>query len=143
MKMPKTLTEALAVVHANELHKMDTSSPPWENMSDRRRRANVAAMHSVVQVLDLFNISINIDAEGVLRTVRTPAAKNDTRKPARGPVPSPGPRVDYKDGLKMDAAQARFLGFTGDMCTACGGMQMTRNGSCLKCMACGTTTGCS
>ncbi len=35
------------------------------------------------------------------------------------------------------------LGFTGDSCENCGAMQMVRNGSCLKCMACGCTTGCS
>jgi ribonucleoside-diphosphate reductase alpha chain len=34
-------------------------------------------------------------------------------------------------------------GFTGDSCESCGCMQMVRNGSCLKCMACGGTTGCS
>tara|TARA_B100000614_G_C14316683_1_gene398572 strand:- start:88 stop:678 length:591 start_codon:yes stop_codon:yes gene_type:complete len=38
---------------------------------------------------------------------------------------------------------ARALGFTGDICTNCGGSQMVRNGTCLKCNECGETTGCS
>jgi ribonucleoside-diphosphate reductase alpha chain len=39
--------------------------------------------------------------------------------------------------------QAREAGFTGDICTDCGGSQMVRNGTCLKCNSCGATTGCS
>ena len=38
---------------------------------------------------------------------------------------------------------ARENGFTGDICTDCGSSQMVRNGTCLKCNACGSTTGCS
>ena len=43
----------------------------------------------------------------------------------------------------MDAATAQSLGFEGDPCTDCGQLMMVRNGTCLKCMACGTTSGCS
>jgi len=39
--------------------------------------------------------------------------------------------------------QARQSGFEGDPCPECGQLMMVRNGTCLKCMACGTTTGCS
>jgi ribonucleoside-diphosphate reductase alpha chain len=38
---------------------------------------------------------------------------------------------------------ARERGFTGDICNDCGGSQMVRNGTCLKCNSCGATTGCS
>ncbi len=38
---------------------------------------------------------------------------------------------------------ARAQGFTGDACTSCGSMKMKRNGSCMVCIECGTTTGCS
>ena len=34
-------------------------------------------------------------------------------------------------------------GFEGDVCDNCQAMMMVRNGSCLKCTSCGTTTGCS
>lgn len=39
--------------------------------------------------------------------------------------------------------RARDMGFTGDICTTCGGMNLKRNGSCNVCTDCGTTTGCS
>ena len=41
------------------------------------------------------------------------------------------------------AEQARIGGFTGDMCPECGNFMMVQNGACLKCTACGATTGCS
>lgn len=34
-------------------------------------------------------------------------------------------------------------GYTGDICPECQSITMVRNGTCLKCMTCGSTTGCS
>ncbi|MDG5766367.1 vitamin B12-dependent ribonucleotide reductase [Balneolales bacterium ANBcel1] len=39
--------------------------------------------------------------------------------------------------------RAREMGFTGDICSDCGSLTMVRNGTCLKCTTCGSTTGCS
>ena len=39
--------------------------------------------------------------------------------------------------------EARMKGYTGDICPQCGQSTMVRNGTCLKCVTCGTTTGCS
>ena len=39
--------------------------------------------------------------------------------------------------------EARMKGFEGDPCPDCGAMTLVRNGSCLKCNSCGSTTGCS
>jgi ribonucleoside-diphosphate reductase alpha chain len=38
---------------------------------------------------------------------------------------------------------ARLKGYEGDPCGDCGQFTMVRNGTCLKCITCGTTTGCS
>ncbi len=51
--------------------------------------------------------------------------------------------LDVVDGASMMRQQAREAGFTGDICDDCGGSQMVRNGTCLKCNSCGATTGCS
>ena len=40
-------------------------------------------------------------------------------------------------------AEAQMKGYTGDQCTECHNFTMVRNGTCLKCDTCGTTTGCS
>ncbi len=39
--------------------------------------------------------------------------------------------------------QARLKGYAGDACGDCGNFTLLRNGTCLKCDTCGTTTGCS
>jgi len=39
--------------------------------------------------------------------------------------------------------QARIKGYEGDPCTECGQFTMVRNGTCLKCISCGATSGCS
>ena len=39
--------------------------------------------------------------------------------------------------------QARLKGYEGEACGDCGQFTMVRNGTCLKCVTCGTTTGCS
>ena len=49
-------------------------------------------------------------------------------------------------GTNSRAAQAhmaRLKGYVGDSCTVCGNFTLVRNGTCLKCDTCGSTTGCS
>ncbi len=48
-----------------------------------------------------------------------------------------------EDDAESDYDRAKQLGYTGDSCSECGSMTMIRNGTCLKCMTCGSTTGCS
>jgi len=45
--------------------------------------------------------------------------------------------------LMSASEQARLKGYEGDPCGDCGQFTMVRNGTCLKCITCGTTTGCS
>jgi len=39
--------------------------------------------------------------------------------------------------------EARIKGYEGDACTECGNFTLVRNGTCLKCDTCGSTSGCS
>jgi ribonucleoside-diphosphate reductase alpha chain len=39
--------------------------------------------------------------------------------------------------------EARLKGYEGDPCDECGQLMMVRNGTCLKCLNCGATSGCS
>ena len=48
-----------------------------------------------------------------------------------------------KSGHENDYKKAKQLGYTGDACVECGSMTMVRNGTCLKCITCGSTSGCS
>ena len=39
--------------------------------------------------------------------------------------------------------EALMKGYQGDACGECGNFTLVRNGTCLKCDTCGSTTGCS
>jgi ribonucleoside-diphosphate reductase alpha chain len=38
---------------------------------------------------------------------------------------------------------ARIRGYEGEACPECANFTLVRNGTCLKCDTCGSTTGCS
>lgn len=46
-------------------------------------------------------------------------------------------------GRANQVAEARMKGYEGDNCPECGNFTLVRNGTCLKCDSCGSTTGCS
>jgi ribonucleoside-diphosphate reductase alpha chain len=46
-------------------------------------------------------------------------------------------------GVAERRKQARMKGYVGEACPECGNFTMVRNGTCLKCDTCGSTTGCS
>ncbi|MDR3668734.1 MAG: vitamin B12-dependent ribonucleotide reductase [Ignavibacteriaceae bacterium] len=48
-----------------------------------------------------------------------------------------------KDSTYTKVKQAIEKGYTGDICLECQSLTMVRNGTCLKCMTCGSTSGCS
>ena len=49
----------------------------------------------------------------------------------------------FETGIQNEIKIARMKGFGGDMCGECGLFTMVRNGTCLKCITCGATSGCS
>ena len=52
-------------------------------------------------------------------------------------------RPSEKSDITNKVRQAIERGYTGDICIECQSMTMVRNGTCLKCMTCGSTSGCS
>jgi ribonucleoside-diphosphate reductase alpha chain len=49
-----------------------------------------------------------------------------------------------KENLAADrVAEAKVKGYEGESCRECGNFTLVRNGTCLKCDTCGSTSGCS
>jgi ribonucleoside-diphosphate reductase alpha chain len=48
-----------------------------------------------------------------------------------------------RDGHAALVRDAKAQGYEGESCPECGALTMVRNGTCLKCMTCGGTSGCS
>lgn len=62
-------------------------------------------------------------------------AERQTREPEATPLQAQRPKDDSK--------KAKMKGYEGDPCPVCGNLTLVRNGTCLKCETCGSTTGCS
>ena len=48
-----------------------------------------------------------------------------------------------RDATVQKILDAKSLGYEGDPCDECGAMTLVRNGACMKCLSCGSTSGCS
>ena len=68
------------------------------------------------------------------------AGGNDS---AGSPKPQPVPVGAVSNEAAEAWNMARMQGYEGDPCPVCGHLTMVRNGTCLKCLTCGSTTGCS
>jgi ribonucleoside-diphosphate reductase alpha chain len=85
--------------------------------------------------LDLSEIRAGVEA-----TLSTVSAQVAQLERAMG---APASIVTPKGNRAARAAEARMKGFEGDSCGACGNFTLVRNGTCMKCNTCGSTTGCS
>ncbi len=56
---------------------------------------------------------------------------------------SKGQHPDKLDDIAEKIRIAKMKGYEGDACPTCGNFTMVRNGTCLKCETCGSTSGCS
>ncbi|MEM6667458.1 MAG: vitamin B12-dependent ribonucleotide reductase, partial [Pseudomonadota bacterium] len=62
------------------------------------------------------------------------------------PTPAPETKavaVPAEKSNAQRAAEARIRGYEGEDCPECGNFTLVRNGTCMKCDTCGSTTGCS
>jgi len=62
---------------------------------------------------------------------------------ATQPVTGNGRHGKGRNGHADPVRVARLKGYEGDPCPVCGNFTLLRNGTCLKCETCGSTTGCS
>jgi ribonucleoside-diphosphate reductase alpha chain len=62
---------------------------------------------------------------------------------AQIPFARPDARSDARATTAARRAEAKAKGYEGEMCSECMNFTLVRNGTCLKCDTCGSTTGCS
>ena len=63
--------------------------------------------------------------------------------PAQALENLPWQKPDAKAVAAERRAEAKARGYEGEMCGECGNFTLVRNGTCMKCDTCGSTTGCS
>ncbi len=138
---------------------------------DRHDLAHVVDAHSETSRSDAINGGKNLDGEAAVIPIahdtieekadreedtlspQAPAtASADAITEARPKTKTPQTvhaEAEHTNGhmngnVKAKLAEiARIQGFEGDACAECGSFTMVRNGTCLKCARCGSTSGCS
>jgi ribonucleoside-diphosphate reductase alpha chain len=82
------------------------------------------------------------DEEGGEPVIEIPRAGRPKGSPKKTPslVANTAGRAPAK---QKQIEEARQKGYEGDACLECGQFTLVRNGTCLKCMSCGATSGCS
>src|ERR1700742_4944429 len=112
---PKMMEEeALAILE------VDDEAPGMVDLSDIASEVLEAAGNPVADMVDAIGQSLNRRAAGA-------AAKDGSTR----------------DLQARRAAEARMKGYEGDACGSCGNFTLVRNGTCMKCNTCGSTSGCS
>ena len=95
------------------------------------------SFHPGNDTLDLSDIRAGI--EQVIHAAPANAVSAQVATLERAMASKPGPREVHAKRI----AEARMKGFEGDNCGACGNFTLVRNGTCMKCNTCGSTSGCS
>jgi ribonucleoside-diphosphate reductase alpha chain len=72
-----------------------------------------------------------------LETLLTPETE------AAATMPFSEPEKKKSKGADQLRAEAQMKGYVGEACNECQNFTLVRNGTCLKCDTCGSTTGCS
>ena len=76
-------------------------------------------------------------------TTAAPAPAEVTESAEAAKPAAQGITGSAESDYESEYEKAKQMGYTGDACPECGSMTMIRNGTCLKCVTCGSTTGCS
>lgn len=74
--------------------------------------------------------------------IAEPRAQTQTTPASYAEVGTANGRVNGSQKSQL-IELARRQGYEGDACSECGSFTMVRNGTCLKCTTCGSTSGCS
>jgi ribonucleoside-diphosphate reductase alpha chain len=83
----------------------------------------------------------NATARGGLATALK--AEPETRPATVALEHLPWTQADARAHAAEKRAEARAKGYEGEACGECGNFTLVRNGTCMKCDTCGSTTGCS
>jgi ribonucleoside-diphosphate reductase alpha chain len=93
-------------------------------------------------MVDLSEIRAEVRA-----SVETQISSTSVGNPVGAQVASLEAALSSKQAVReahaRRVAEARMKGFEGDNCGACGNFTLVRNGTCMKCNTCGSTSGCS
>ncbi len=122
----KYVSKGLTRSRTDKLQVVASGSVQASDAPTRAVAANVTALHAAGAT------ALKAEPEAKL----SPAEKLET-------LPWAEPKRDVKAQVAERRAEAKAKGYEGEMCGECMNFTLVRNGTCMKCDTCGSTTGCS
>ncbi len=130
--LTRSRTDNLVVVRSP-----DAASAPHDTTAPRSSAASAAS----VATGNVTQMASGGAAATALKTVEPERAPSPTDKlDTWGKAGSAAAATPSKAERR---AEAKAKGYEGDMCGECSNFTLVRNGTCMKCDTCGSTTGCS
>ncbi len=96
-----------------------------------------------VRSSNLFVITGGIDSNGAAAAETAGGAQSGVSENAVAAFAVSEAVVTEVDASLERVREARVRGYEGDACEECGNFTLVRNGTCMKCVTCGATSGCS
>ncbi|MCF8473783.1 MAG: vitamin B12-dependent ribonucleotide reductase [Emcibacter sp.] len=121
----------------------DTNSECAESTSDTLDRVISYASTGYVRKNNLYVLNTSTESKTTVVARDVSQESVYETKTAVGESMTNNSTTNKNDIRTSRAMEARIKGYEGDACTECGNFTMVRNGTCLKCDTCGTTSGCS
>ena len=136
-KAPAPVPVSKGLVRGRQLTAVPSSSPSGEP------RGSAAA--SNVTAIGGRPAGTALSSGGAATALKREPAPAREETPALGHLAWEAPAAPAPAAKTAEArrAEARVRGYEGDNCSECGNYTMVRNGTCLKCDTCGSTSGCS
>ncbi len=121
--------------------KNDGLPPLSDDVSEALERVQKFASAGYVRGSNLvvLNTARNTDKDTKLETVSVAAVSASAATMTMGSAITNG----ATDATPDARTTARMKGYEGDACGECGNFTLVRNGTCMKCNTCGSTSGCS
>ncbi|MDO8978701.1 MAG: vitamin B12-dependent ribonucleotide reductase [Afipia sp.] len=112
--------------------------------ADAQASGNVTSIASAGATARHHDGQDNVEGATALKTAEPERELSPTEKLEQQNWSKAGSAAAQAGPTKADRrAEAKARGYEGDMCTECSNFTLVRNGTCMKCDTCGSTTGCS
>ena len=110
---------------------------PGHELAHSHEPEDLAGYHGrAAEPVDLSELASHIEA-----SIAEVARESDN--PVGVQVAALESRLGGSHEIHARRAEARMKGYEGDACGTCGNFTLVRNGTCMKCNTCGSTSGCS
>ena len=139
----------LAHVQPNDMHPDSMGLGEKESAVPDEHAQAIAAIKKVtsrgfIRSKDSFDIVAKLGNGGGNGSAETADGTSQSLAASEEQVVTVSETVVQEVDVRLDRIrEARAKGYEGDACGDCGNFTLVRNGTCMKCVTCGATSGCS